>query len=317
MTTLVTGAAGLIASRVVRNLLSRGEATIALDRVINSGRLNDLIDDSSLKIEEVDVSELDALDALCDRHAVNRIIHTAAALPPTSETEPYLGYKVNIGGTSNVFAAAHRHGVERVVYPTSIAVYGDQSDHGDAVLNETSPTKPFSLYGTAKLANEFLARAYTANYGLDCRGLRICTVFGHGRLTGRSAAASAMISSAAISEPYACLVTPEQTSAYIYVEDVAELMVQTAFAEGLSQEIYCVPTHRASLREIASTVSSVLPDAQISFMPDASGFEQINRMTGTQLASDLGYKIPPLETSIRHQIDTARLERQLQPLSAE
>ncbi len=317
MTTLVTGAAGLIASRVVQNLLSRGETTIALDRALNSGRLDNLIDCGLLMAEEADVSDLNALDTLCNRHAVNRIIHTAAVLPPTSETEPYLGYMVNIGGTNNVFEAARRYGVDRVVYPTSIAVYGDQLDHGDTELDEASPTKPFSLYGTAKLANEFSARAYTANYGLDCKGLRICTVFGHGRLTGRSAAASAMISSAAVGEPYTCHVTREQTSAYIYVEDVAELMVQTAFAEGLSQEIYCVPTHRASLREIASTVSSVLPEAQISFMPDASGFEQINRMTGRRLSADLGYKTPPLETSIRHQIDTARRERQLQPVSDE
>ena len=54
MTTLVTGAAGLIASRVVRNLLSRGETTVALDRAVNSGRLDDLIDSGSLKAEEAD-----------------------------------------------------------------------------------------------------------------------------------------------------------------------------------------------------------------------------------------------------------------------
>ena len=316
MTTLVTGAAGLIASSVVRKLLTRGEKTIALDHALHSGRLNDLIDKRSLKTKQADVSDLDALSGLLEQYTVKRIIHAAAILPPVSEAKPYLGYEVNIGGTNNVFEVARRYGIDRVVYPTSIAVYGDQSDHGDTELDEESPTKPFSLYGTAKLANEFAARSYTANYGLDCRGLRICTVFGHGRETGRSAAASAMISSAAVGQAYTCPVTPEQTSAYIYVEEVAELMVQTAFADDLSREVYCVPTHRTSLRDIASTVSSILTDADISFSPDALGFAQINRMTGSRLASDLGYKIPPLEKSIRHQIDTARREHQLQPLSA-
>ena len=104
------------------------------------------------------------------------------------------------------------HGVRRVVYPSSISTYRDQADYGDAVLDEDSEQLPFSVYGVTKLANEFAARSYTRNTGLDCRGLRICTVFGHGRLTGRSAAASAMISSAAVGEAYRCPVIAKQTS---------------------------------------------------------------------------------------------------------
>ena len=50
MTTLVTGAAGLIASRVVRKLLAQGEQTIALDLSLNAGRLNDVVDHALLSI---------------------------------------------------------------------------------------------------------------------------------------------------------------------------------------------------------------------------------------------------------------------------
>lgn len=314
MTTLVTGAAGLIASRIVRKLVAQGEQTIALDLSPNSGRLDGIADHGLFKTVTVDISDFDTLDKLFSKISVDRVIHTAALLPPTSETDPKRSYDVNIGGTNNIFEASRRHGVARVVYPTSIAVYGDQADHGDTELDEDSPTKPFSLYGAAKLANEFAARAYTANHGLDCRGLRICTVFGHGRLTGRSAAASAMISSAAVDEPYLCPVTPAQTSAYIYVEEVAELMMRTAFADALSLDIYCVPTHRVSLQQISELLSSALSGTDVKFAPDASGFEQINRMNGSRLATDLGYQLPPFETSMRHQIDTARRERQLPPL---
>ncbi len=197
MTTLVTGAAGLIASRVVRKLLAQGEQTIALDLSQISGRLDEVADYALLSTIAGDISDFDALDKLFSESAIDRVIHTAAVFPPTSESEPKHSYDVNIGGTNNVFEASRRHGVHRVVYPTSIAVYGDQSDHGDAELDEKTSPKPFSLYGAAKLANEFAARAYSANHDLDCRGLRICTVFGHGRMTGRSAAASAMISNVA------------------------------------------------------------------------------------------------------------------------
>jgi UDP-glucose 4-epimerase len=315
MSILVTGAAGLIGAQIVRGLLARGETVVALDRTLQTGRLDDLIGESKIAALEADVSDLAALEAAVAGNGVRRIIHTAAILPPTSEEQPRLGYEVNIGGTNNVFEAAQRHGVRRVVYPSSIATYGDQSDHGEAELDEDSMQRPFSIYGVTKLANEFAARAYTRNTGLDCRGLRICTVFGHGRLTGRSAAASAMISAAAVGESYISPVTAAQTSAYIYLADVAECMMRLAFEDSLSRDIYCAGAHRASLADIAGHVRALLPAAEIGFAPDAPGFEQINRQSGARLERDIGYRMPSLRERIRDQINTARRERQMPALA--
>ena len=64
MTTLVTGAAGLIASRVVRKLLAQGEQTIALDLSLNAGRLNDVVDHALLSIVAAYISNFDVLDPL-------------------------------------------------------------------------------------------------------------------------------------------------------------------------------------------------------------------------------------------------------------
>ena len=315
MTTLVTGAAGLIGSRIVRRLLDRGEDAVAMDRTLDTGRLDDLVTARKIAAIEADVTDFDAVCAAVADHRVDRIVHTAAVLAPTTEEDPRLGYAVNIGGTNNVFEAGVRNGVKRVVYPTSIATYRDQSDYGDVDLDEESLQQPFSIYGLTKLANEFAARAYTRNTGLDCRGLRICTVFGHGRLTGRSGAASAMISRAAVGEPYECPVTAAQTSAYIYVDDVAEFMVRTAFAESLERDVYCVSAHRASLNDIAGTLRDLIPGAVITFAPDAAGFIQINRLNGARLERDLGYTMPSLRDRIRDQIDTARRERPMAPLA--
>ena len=127
MTTLVTGADGLIASRVVRKLLAQGEQTIALDLSQIAGRLDEVADHALLSTIAADISDFNALNELFSGSAIDRVIHTAAVLPPTSEFEPKHSYDVNIGGTNNVFEASRRHGVQRVVYPTSIAVYGDQS----------------------------------------------------------------------------------------------------------------------------------------------------------------------------------------------
>jgi len=138
MSVLVTGAAGLIGSQIVRTLLDRGESVVVLDRMLQTGRLDDLMSNGKIAAQEADVTDLNSLESIIRGNGIERIIHTAAILPPTSEEQPHASYEVNIGGTNNVFEAAHRNGVNRVVYPSSIATYGDQSDHGDAVLDEES-----------------------------------------------------------------------------------------------------------------------------------------------------------------------------------
>ncbi|MEC7302457.1 MAG: hypothetical protein VXV97_07840 [Pseudomonadota bacterium] len=109
-------------------------------------------------------------------------------------------------------------------------------------------------------------------------------------------------------------VIASQTSAYIYVEDVAECLIRLSFATRLERDIYCVPTHRVSLGKIAEKLRAILPDAEIAFAPDAAGFEQINRMDGTRLKRDLRYAPSLLDDRIRHQIDVARRKRQQPPL---
>ena len=313
MPVLVTGAAGLIGSNIVRQLLERGEAVVGFDRNLRTGRLDDLMPGGKIAALEGDITDIATVTAAIAENGVDRVIHTAAVLPPVTEEDPVLGYNINIGGTNNVFEAARRTGVKRVVYPSSIATYRDQSDYGDVVLDEESRQQPISLYGVSKLANEFAARAFTSQHGLDCRGLRIGTVFGHGRATGRSAAASAMISRAAAGEPYVSAVPAEQTSAYVYVDDVAAFMVCTAFAETLTRDVYCVSAHTASLGGIADIVRALLPDADISFSTEARGFIQVNRISGARLERDARYTPPPLRQRIRDQIDTVRRERQLPP----
>ena len=123
-----------------------------------------------------------------------------------------------------------------------------------------------------------------------------------------------MLSAVAIGEPYVSPVIASQTSAYIYIEDVAECHIRLAFATRIERDVYCLPTHRVSICEIAEKLRAILPDAEIAFAPDAAGLEQINRMDGTRLKCNLGYTPPSLDDRIRHQIDVAHRKRQQPPL---
>jgi len=127
MTVLVTGGGGLIGAKVSRRLRAAGETVAALDMTDDLPRLAGAPDIARIAC---DIRDRDGLIDCFRRYEVRRVVHLAALLAPVTETDPGLGFSVNIQGTANVFEAARQSGAERVVYVSSIAVYGDQSEYG-------------------------------------------------------------------------------------------------------------------------------------------------------------------------------------------
>ena len=93
-------------------------------------------------------------------YGVRKIVQMAALLPPDTEDRPHFGMLANIQGTNNVFEVARWTGVERVVYASSIAVYGVQESFGDRPINEDDLTSPVNIYGMTKAANDLAAVNY-------------------------------------------------------------------------------------------------------------------------------------------------------------
>ena len=109
------------------------------------------------------------LEAIAD-HGVTRIVHLAALLPPTTEERPHTGLLVNVQGAANVFEAARWAKTERVVYASSIACYGDQSNFGERAVTEDDPSQPFNVYGQTKAVNDFTRRAIGSAGASTCGG---------------------------------------------------------------------------------------------------------------------------------------------------
>ena len=182
MSVMVTGGTGFIGNRIIRKLLERGEEVVCFDLAPPRGTLTSYVD--RITMYRGDVTQLPQLMEAINLHGVTRVIHMAALLPPDTEDRPHFAMQVNIGGTNNVFEAARWCGIQRVVYASSIAVYGVQDTFGERPINEDDVNDPINVYGMTKSVNDFSARRYSDLYGLDLRGIRICTVFGHGRVTG-------------------------------------------------------------------------------------------------------------------------------------
>ena len=177
-TWLVTGGAGFIGSHLVARLLAEGQRVRVLDD-FSTGHRSNLVDASRGAEDRVELIEGDIRDPAACRLAckgVDVVLHQAAlGSVPRSIKDPATSHDVNVTGFLNVLTAARDAGVQRVVYASSSAVYGD---HPGLPKVEEATGRPLSPYAATKAADELYAHAFANAYDLEAIGLRYFNVFG-------------------------------------------------------------------------------------------------------------------------------------------
>jgi len=185
MNFLVTGGAGFIGSHVCERLLHDGHAVWAFDDLnpfydpqLKRQNLRD-IQSLARPFEFVqgDLTDRAALDALFGSVKFDQVIHLAArAGVRPSLAEPALYQRVNVEGTVNLFEAARKNRVKKIILASSSSVYGVNAK---VPFSETDPIfSAISPYAASKLACESLGHVYHHVYGLDVTVLRLFTVYG-------------------------------------------------------------------------------------------------------------------------------------------
>ena len=312
MSIMVTGGAGFIGNKIVRKLVERGEEVVCFDMAQPRGKLVTYLD--RIKVYRGDITQIPHLLEAVNLHQVHKIIHMAALLPPYSEERPHFGMEVNIQGTNNVFETARWTGVERVVYASSIAAFGVQETFGERPVNEDDLINPINVYGMTKAVNDFSAGKYIDRYGMDLRGVRICTVFGHGRVTGMTGLIGGLlVSLPAVGKPVTIPFNPEEPSPMIHAEDAAEIFVRAALSDKLNHRVYISGGHLATIRDMADIVRGFIPDAQITMGEQA--LPHIYLVDNSRMLADIGYELAPLAVRILEHINDAREEAGLPPIA--
>ncbi|MFJ9890378.1 NAD-dependent epimerase/dehydratase family protein [Streptomyces sp. NPDC091287] len=172
--TLVTGAAGFVGSHAVRYLLGTGRRVIATDALPQprADRLAGL-ESPAFRYVEGDLHTL--LPAVLE--GVGEVWHFAAnADIPLGATETGVDLRESVQLTRSVLEGMRTHGVRRMVFASSSAVYGDLPL--GSVSETDGPLLPNSLYGAGKVACEALISAYCASFGLRARIYRLGNVVG-------------------------------------------------------------------------------------------------------------------------------------------
>lgn len=158
---LVTGGAGYIGSHIVLALLDAGRRVVVLDD-LSSGRREQVPGEADFI--EADVGDATALDACIDRHDVEAVIHTAGSIIVSESVEQPLQYYDNNTAKSGVLIdACVRAGVDRFIFSSTAAVYGEPTV---LPIPETAPLQPINPYGRSKLAVEWMLRDAGTAHGL-------------------------------------------------------------------------------------------------------------------------------------------------------
>jgi threonine 3-dehydrogenase len=284
MAILITGGTGFLGSQLARLAIAEGKRPILLDPAPPGPSLDGIID--QVDYERSSLNSLSSLMENMRGREVDTIFHFGGMLSVPSEQDPWNAFEVNIQGTYRVLEAARLCGIKQFVFTSSIAVYGD--DLPDGPVGEKSVERPASMYGVGKVCGELLGRYYHRRFGLDFRAIRVPSVVGPGsKVPHMSIYNCWAIEKPLMGEPYQILVDPDTRCPVIYYKDTAQALWQLAKApeSRIKTRVYNITgvSPQYSARELADTVSSVIPGAQLSFAPDPEISRMISRLGRLEL----------------------------------
>jgi threonine 3-dehydrogenase len=275
MSILITGGCGFIGANLARIYLEKGREVVILDVAPEEWLPQDI--KGRVRYVRGDITNwVEVLDAVKD-HGVEDIFHLAGILSAPSEANPSRSYQINVGGTFNVMEAARIFGVKKVLFSSSMGVYGVS---GDDVITDDTIQQPLIMYGVTKVFDELLGRYYHTRYGIDFRGIRFPQLVGPGvRSGGFGQYNPGMIEAAASGRPYDVWVPEDTILPLLYIKDAVQALVSLyeADAGSIKTRIYnlgqIMPAPTAG--ELAQIVLKQVPGAEIRFKPDPRALEVI------------------------------------------
>src|SRR6056297_2351702 len=163
---LVCGGAGYIGSHMVRLLVDRGFDAVVLDD-LSTGHAEAL---AGVELFKADIRDRSALDALFTKHRFDAVMHFCAMSLVGQSVERSLEYyDNNVAGTISLLQAMQRHGVEKLVFSSTAAIFGEPVSE---FIDESHPRVPVNPYGRSRLMVEQILADACAASGLGAVSLR-------------------------------------------------------------------------------------------------------------------------------------------------
>lgn len=261
---LITGALGQLGLALIREL-SKQENTYVLATDINIPK-NEL----SVDFEQVNALDKNRLESLIIKHEINCIYHFAAILSANGEHNPFVSWDVNVNSFQVVVSLAIKHNIQRLFWPSSIAVYG--RDKNPINAPQQVDMNPLTIYGVSKLASEKLIMYYHNKYNIDIRSLRLPGVLSSDLAGGGTTDyAVEMVQAAKNKMPFTCFLAPQTELPMVYIDDVImaiQLLMGADFSAHQRAHSYNIMGFSLTPRKLENQLKKMGFPIVVNYSPD-------------------------------------------------
>ncbi|WP_143960088.1 NAD-dependent epimerase/dehydratase family protein [Litoribacter populi] len=265
---LIIGAAGQLGSELTLSLSNMygGEQVIATDINQDAGVKFDYC-----RFEVLDVMDKAKLRSLVKDEKVTQIYHLAAILSATGEKNPLFAWNLNMDSLLHVLELAKEFKLNKVYWPSSIAVFGPNTPMQNTPQN--CVMDPNTVYGISKQAGERWCEYYFQKYNVDVRSLRYPGLIGYKSLPGGGTTDYAVdiFHKAIDGEKFECFLSENTYLPMMYMPDAikATLDLMHAPAEQIKvRSSYNLAAISFSPKEIFEAIKTEYPSFEISYQPD-------------------------------------------------
>jgi len=254
------------------------ELTLALRKIYGNNNViaSDLREQNPLlegtgPYVSLDVMNSEMLHVQVIRQNITQIYLLAAILSATGEKNPNLAWHLNMQGLLNVLDIAREENIQKVYWPSSIAVFGPTSPKQHCP--QQTIIEPITVYGISKYAGEFWCNYYHKRYGVDVRSLRYPGLISYKSAPGGGTTDYAVeIYHEALEEKkYTCFLKEDTYLPMMYMPDAirATIELMEAPIENIhTRTSYNIAGMTFAPKDIAASIQKHIPDFSISYQPD-------------------------------------------------
>ena len=254
------------------------ELTLALRKIYGEANViaSDLREQNPLLIGtgpyvSLDVMNKEMLHVQVIRQGITQIYLLAAILSATGEKNPGLAWNLNMTGLLNVLDIAREENLNKVYWPSSIAVFGPTSPKIDCPQHTI--IEPTTVYGISKYAGEFWCNYYHHRYGLDVRSIRYPGLISYKSAPGGGTTdyAIEMYHEALSAQKYVCYIKEDTALPMMYMPDAirATLELMESPADKIKvRTSYNVSAISFTPGQLANEIHKRIPDFKVDYKPD-------------------------------------------------
>ena len=263
---LIIGASGQIGSELTVRLRAKfGNSNVIASDIRAAGA--EIMEEGPF--EFLDATDKAAILMVIHKHKINTVYLMAAMLSATAEMYPKKAWDININSLLFILDFAKEKLINKVYWPSSIAVFGETTPRVDTP--QQTILEPATVYGISKLAGERWCNYYHDKFGVDVRTLRYPGIISWKTLPGGGTTdyAVEIFHKALENGTYECFLEENTMLPMMYMDDALKATIDLMDVEPMDAYVaYNVAACSFDPKELTAAIQEELPDFTITYKPD-------------------------------------------------